>query len=198
MLNSLIKRINLQPGEEIRLVVRRSVLSWLSQEILVVIFIAGPFFFMYPLFRLGIYGIIIFLLILMLGLLVFIRIYLSYYFTVFVLTSSRMIDMERSGFTKMYITDIRYGKIQNISSQKEGFLNSIFGLGDVYINLTGGTSKIRLTRVRDFERVVSDVAFYQDFYLKNNQNRINQKAIRLLQKIKRKIGEEEFRNLISD
>ena len=198
MLNSLARKINLQPGEEIRLIMRRSLFAWFGQEIIIFFLIASPLFFMYPLFKVGIYGVIVFFIILLIGIICLIKVSLSYYFTVFVLTSNRMIDIERKGYTKTYLAEILYNKIQNITSEKIGFFDSVFGLGSIYINLTDGNSKIKLSKVKDFERVVGNIAFHQDLYSKNKRKQTEQKALRLLQKIKKRVGDQEFSRLISD
>lgn len=195
----LLKNINLKDNERIENIVRRSLWSWFWQIIFAAILMLLPFFLIYPLFQLGWRGVAIFALFAFCGLLLVVRIYLSYYFTVFIMTSLRIIDLERNGFFNQLVASALYSKIQEVSGQKRGIIKSFFGLSDLDITLIGEKKAgLKLINIKKADWVMSEIISMQENFLTNRRREAGEKAQYLLNKIKRRVGEDVFNRLIAD
>ncbi|MFA4871878.1 MAG: hypothetical protein WC610_02360 [Patescibacteria group bacterium] len=196
--NVLLKNINLREGEKIKRIVRRSIWHYFWPIILAIILIILPFFLIYPLFQKGWWGMAIFFLLLVIGVWLILRIYFSHFFTVFVMTNMRIIDIDHRGLFNQVVTEALYGKIGDVSCESKGAVNAILRLGDIYINLLNkGRVKLKLSAIKNSQSVVGDILYWQENYLKGNSAG-GAPAGFLLNKIKEKIGDDAFNKLITD
>jgi hypothetical protein len=193
----LYKKLKRQAGvksdEEIKNIVRYSLISWTGPIFFSILFIILPFFLIYPLFRQGEWGVVAFTVLLLAGLLLAWRTYLCYYFTVFIMTDRRVIDLERSGFLKIFITSVLYNRIQDVNFTKKFFRGSvvIHLLGDKKVSLV-------LDGIRNPEKLVSEIIGNQEEYYQRKTRVRDNRAIATLKRIKAKLGEKEFNALIGD
>jgi len=193
-----LKNIGLKEGEEIRYLIRRSLWSYFWRLLLSAVLIILSFFLMYPLFKSGWWGIGGFGALLLFGLVLFLRTFSSYYFTVFVMTNFRIIDVDQNGFFNRVASAVLYSKIQDVSYEARGVVGAIFRLGDVYIDfLNKQKIQLKLTTVRNPQMIVSNLLALQDDYLRESGYDDAEAKI-LLNKIKLKIGREAFNKLIAD
>lgn len=68
-----------------------------------------------------------------LGLLLFFYHWLSWYFSIFIVTDQRLRQITQKGFFNRSVIDLGLSKIQNISYNVPGFSASIFGFGTLVI-----------------------------------------------------------------
>lgn len=185
--------------EEIKAVVKRSLWFWFYQIILAALCLVLPFFLIYPLFQFDTAGAVAFLVILFLALTLILRIYLTYANTALVITNKRMIDTERSGFFSQETNSIIYGKIQDVNFQSRGVIRAILRLGDIYITMAGDKSSvIKLPWLGRPHRIVAVILSQREAYLQARRATTNNEALILLKKIKSKLGDRRFEELISD
>lgn len=195
----LEKIIGLKPGEEIRSVIRSSLWHWFWRIVPALILFLAPFFFLYPLFKIGWWGIMIFAALVVVSLILFLKVFLQFRFNAFVMTSRRLIDLEQDGFFRHYVSGFLYDRIQEVNCRSCGITNALFHTGDVYLSLVGEKKiKLKLLSVKHPEKAVSEILSRQEEFLKDSGEKDLHQAERLLNKIRKKVGLKVFEELISD
>jgi len=199
MLSRFYKKINITDNELIVEVIRKSLWSWLWSLILAVILLLLPFFLIYPLLLQGGWGLMVFIVTVILALILLYRIYLNYFYTALVVTNKRLIDMEQLGFFSQSTNVILYNKIQDVNFKTSGLLPTLLKIGDIYISFIGDhNSFIELTTVKYPSLVVSKIIRQREKYFESKRQNQGQEAIKLLNKIKKRLGEDKFNQLISN
>ena len=192
----LIRKVWLKHEEIPILVIRSSALNWLWSWSIGGLFLLSAFFLMYFLWQQHLWGIIIFFALIAIALIIFARAYFEYYFTGWVLTNLRLVDFYQRGFLRHETSEVIYDKIQEVYSRKEGLFGGLFNLGDIYVSIVGSKAKLKLNKVSGYDRAVAEILLQQESYQKNLLDERERKAQFLLLKIKKKIGEKAFNNLI--
>ena len=133
------RRLILRPEEEIELVARPHWLTMFWEGVIAVILILGSFFLMFPLFTLGEVGVSIFVALLVTGIIYACREFIKWYFNVFIITTQRIIDIDRRGFFHKTVSELPFEKVQDVSYSVAGIFQSIFKLGNIKVQSTGAT-----------------------------------------------------------
>lgn len=197
MSKRLIKKINLQGNELIIDIIRPSLWHFLGQMAVATILLLLPFFLIYPLFSYGVWGLATFSLILILALVLICRLKLIYDYNALIITDKRMVDIEQLGFFNSVCTVILYSKIREVNYQSKGFLAALFRLGNIRISLINDdNSFIELTAIKYPSLVVSKIIKQRESYLAAQRQIAGDEAVRLLSRIKKKLGEDEFNRLV--
>lgn len=199
MLNKrLLKKIWLKHDELPIAVIRSSWLKWFWSWFFGSLFVISAVFLMYfLLLELSWLGLVIFFVLIFIGLIIILRAYWSWYFTGWVITNLRLIDFYQKGFLGRETSEIIYTQIKEIHAKSSG-LAGMIGLGDLYLKLGDGKVKFKLAWVRKSDRAVSEILLQQENYQKNLIDFKESEALKLLDKLKRKIGNETFEKLIAD
>lgn len=199
MLNvALLKKIWLKKEEVPILVIRSSLVNWFWPFCFSAALLFGAFFFMYYLWQYGLWGLLIFSLAVIIAVLIFCRAFYEYYYTCWVLTNLRLIDLYQHGFFRRETSEAMYDKLKDIYSKKSGIISGIFNLGDICVSLADSRVKLLLSSVRGHERAVSEIILQQENYRNNLSDNNERKAHYLLMKIKNKIGPAAFNKLLGD
>lgn len=137
----------------------------------------------------------VFSIILIAGLVLALRTYLSHYFTAFVMTDSRVVEVDQKGFFNRSVCEVSYDKIQDVTYQSKGVLAALFKLGDIYISFTDDArTKLKLPKMKNPAALSSEILNWRTRHsLPAAQN-----AEYLLEKIRHKVGEDAFNDLTSD
>jgi uncharacterized membrane protein YdbT with pleckstrin-like domain len=88
----------------------------------------------------------------------FIR-WLDYYLDVNIITSERLIDIDQIGLFTRHIAELEYANIQDVSSQTNGFIQTIFHFGNVEVQTAGEEENFTLDNVHepsDIARKISE------------------------------------------
>lgn len=199
MLNvALLKKIWLKRDEVPVLVIRRSALNWFWQFFLVGALLCCAFFLMPYLWLYGWIGICAFAMAVAAALFILFRSLYERYFTCWILTNLRLIDIYQHGFLRREISEAIYDRLEDVSAAKSGLLDSIFNLGDISVALFDSRVKLLLRGVYGHERAVSEILLQQENYQKTRSDIKDRQARRMLQKIKNKIGAAAFERLLGD
>lgn len=190
----LLKKIWLKKEEVPILVIRSSLLNWFWQFLISGLLLVGAFFLMYFLWQFDWYGLAIFGAMVAAAIYIFSRSCCEFYYTCWILTNLRLIDLYQRGFLKREVSEVVYNKIKDVYGKKSSALN----MGDIYVSLIGSQVKLMLRRVRDFDRGVAEITLQQENYQKNLTDEKERKAQYLLLKIKNKIGAAAFNKLLGD
>jgi len=140
------KKIHLQDNEEIMQLVRPSWISFFWSYLLGAVVFFIPAYFLFWFLQFGLWGQIGFGVLLFLGLVIFLRaLYLTKSNTL-VITSERVVDINRSSLLKENVYTLNLANIRDVSVEKQGF-KSLLGLGTLIIESRGDSFVLDITNI---------------------------------------------------
>ncbi len=157
---AIIKKVSLKAGEEIVAVVRHFGLTFWPKILVAAFFIIAPFFFLFPLFKWGPWGVAIFLLPIALGVFYAVRTFVLWYYNSFIITNRRVIDIDQRGFFERIVSEAVYENIKDVSYRRKGVWQTIFRYGDIRIQIVDTEIGLEIKNVRapeDVQRLISDL-----------------------------------------
>lgn len=78
---------------------------------------------------------------------------LDYFLDVWIITDNRVIDVRQDGFFSRSISEVRLDKIQDISSQTAGFIETFLKFGNVILQTASERSAIFFEEINDPENI---------------------------------------------
>ena len=147
------KLFQLKPEEEILEVVHETIVPSLPKFLGLLLWLVVPFFLLFPLFALGPFGVIIFILLVASAVLAIIKAFLVWSRTVFVITDRRIIDIDQKGFFDREVTEASFRKIDEVSYRVKGVVATIFRYGSVRLHMRGSSADIEFLHVSRPARV---------------------------------------------
>jgi len=75
------------------------------------------------------------------------REWVGWYYSIYLLTSSRLMMISQKGFFKRSVAELSLNNIQNVNYNIDGFQASMFGYGDVLIETLSGGGGFRMDHV---------------------------------------------------
>ncbi|HEX9664289.1 MAG TPA: PH domain-containing protein [Patescibacteria group bacterium] len=147
------KLISLNEDEEVYKVIRRYWLNYFFAIFVTFILITLPFILIVPLFQRGRWGMGLFFIILIFGLLSGLRTFISWYYNVFIVTSQRVIDIDQRGFFNKVVWDTELDRIHDITYSKKGIWQTIFNYGNVQILTSGSLAKIEIINIKQPQKI---------------------------------------------
>jgi uncharacterized membrane protein YdbT with pleckstrin-like domain len=76
-------------------------------------------------------------------------IWIDYYFDIWIITSERIINIEQKGMFTRKVSELRYSKIQDITTEVNGFLPTVMNFGDVKVQTAGEEEEFLFRTVSD-------------------------------------------------
>ena len=140
--------IQLKPEEEILMVNREVILPRAPKIALYVLWFLLPFFFLFPLFRLGFLGVLLFLILIIPAGVFLYRAYLTWSDTMLIITDRRVVDVERSGLFNTEVCEASHADIDEATFRIKGFLPTLFKYGDVELKVSGAAADIEFRCVK--------------------------------------------------
>ncbi len=134
---------NLQTGKIIQEIIKRYYLTFFGQFFLAFSLILLPFFLLYLLFQWKKLGIIIFLILLITGIILFLRFLMNYHFNRLIITNQRLIYYRQKGFFHRTVFAVFLEKIQDVSYEINGFWQTIFKYGTLDIQVIKSPAEIQ-------------------------------------------------------
>lgn len=187
---------NLKEGEELIEIVRRFYISYLWQALVALIFILLPFFLIFPLFRWGWPGIIIFFALLIFGIIFGIRQTLIYFLNALVITDQRIIDFDQRGLFNRVVSEATYEKIQDVSFSIKGIWQTLYHYGDLRIQTAGNHITLEICDIANPQRVQDRIVDLQSQVPEPAAENLSAaELLNMVTKIKKGIGEDAFNRL---
>lgn len=183
---SLQKKINLRNNEEIVLVVKAFFLTYFWLYLLGFVFMGVASFFMFWLFAQGVWGYVVYGLVMVMGLFIIFR---TWFFTnknFSVITTERLVDINRVGWFDEYLSVIHFNDVVDVRVRRRGIWSNLFNYGSIAIETTDEEKTLELTQVRAPQRIL-------DLILEYKNNFIDRKNLRDLDSIYK-----TFLNIIPD
>ncbi len=190
---------HLKEGEEIICLVRRYYLTYAFHIFLSLVFILLPFFFLYPLFRWGTAGIIIFFLALVFGIIFALRQTVIYYQNALVVTKERILDFDQKGLFERVVSESTYEKIQDVSFRIKGVMPTLFNYGDLEIQTAGSQANLEIKDIAEPQKVQDTIIRIQREVAsqKTPDDLTAKELIDLVMRIKKGMTDEQFQKLIT-
>ncbi|MCR4313667.1 MAG: PH domain-containing protein [Candidatus Uhrbacteria bacterium] len=145
--------IELKAHEQVLEVVHASLLPKLWRFVLATIWTVLPFFFLFPLWRQGSWGVIVFFVWLASGFLILSRLYLMWARTVFLITDRRVVDYDQRGFFYRIVMEARFEQMDEVSVQVKGIVATLLRYGTLRLKLRGAAADIEIERVKHPEHL---------------------------------------------
>lgn len=188
---------NLKEGEELILVVRRYIVSYSFHLLLALLCVLLPFFFLFPLFRLGGWGIAIFLVLLVFGISYGIRQSVLYALNALMITNQRIVDFDQRGMFDRVVSEASYEKIQDVSITVKGVWQTLLNYGDLQIQTAGNQVTLEIKDILHPQRIQDLITQVQKQQRESSgpEELSAKELLTLVQKIKTGVGEEEFKRL---
>lgn len=142
-----MERYTLRPKEKVLLHVRRHPVMVAVPLLFLLALLLLDAFLMAHLFRFGIAGVLAFLLVAAFCVLAALKSWLLWISNVFLVTSHRVIDVDRHGFFHWTVSEADLERIQDVSVHKRGVLDHVFGTGAIEIQTAGSSAVLELSRV---------------------------------------------------
>lgn len=136
------KAIQLKPEEDVLEVVHEDIVPHLPHFFLLFLWVVIPFFFLFPLFREGWVGVLIFAGLFASATYFFLRAYVKWSCTVMIVTDRRVIDVERKAFFDREISEISYPRIDEVSYRVKGLFPTLFRYGSIRLHVSGTAADI--------------------------------------------------------
>ncbi len=152
--------LQLKDGEKVSFIVRRHPITLAPGLILALVLIVLPFFLMFPMFSWGVFGLVLFVVSVVIGISVAIRTLLVWDSDVLILTNIRLIDVDQKGIFTRLVTEALLDKIQDVSWSKVGIIESIFRIGTVKVQTAGTAALIearKVSRPETLHRMINDL-----------------------------------------
>lgn len=142
-----MERYQLRPKEKVLSITRRHPLMIILPLVFLFVLLLLDMFFMANLFRFGKIGAGIFFFAAAFIGVAAIRTWLVWKSNVFLVTTHRVIDVDRDGFLSWSISDADLDNIQDISVHKKGILDHILRTGTIEVQTAGSSVHIEIVRI---------------------------------------------------
>lgn len=122
---------------------------------LIILLLAGGLFVfpaMFPSFQDEDFSVLFFFMESLLAIFVWIfsfLIFIDYYFDVWIITSERIINIEQKGLFVRHVSELKFSKIQDVTTEVEGLIPTILNYGDVHIQTAAEEAKFIFRHVGD-------------------------------------------------
>lgn len=164
--------LQLKDGEEIRLVSKKHPVSALPSLSLASLLIILPFFFLFPLFRTGPTGIVLFIFVVLTGLITAWRGFIMWDGDALVVSTVRVLKVSQTGMFARTVHEISIETIREVSWTKKGLLGYFFHYGDVMIS--GGQLPIMCAQCvpnpQEVHALLNDFIELRDRKVKREEN----------------------------
>lgn len=79
--------------------------------------------------------------------------FIDYYLDVWIITDERIIDIEQRGFFARTISEQRLYRVQDVTSEVQGFFPTIFKYGNVYVQTAGSKERFFFNEIPNPDKV---------------------------------------------
>ncbi len=80
-------------------------------------------------------------------------VWVDYFLDIWIITSARVINVEQKGFFARSTSELDYTHIQDVESEIQGIIQTIFNYGDVYVQTAGSQGKFMFRHVGRPEKI---------------------------------------------
>jgi len=140
--------LQLKPDEQILQIVRESSLAHGWSFFFAGLLFLSPFFLLFPLFQMGTLGLALFGALFVVALVVIVRVYRTWAYTMLVITDLRLVDVDQNGLFDRVVTELMYPEIEDVSYRTKGIWATIFRLGKIHLHTKGNAADLEFHFVK--------------------------------------------------
>lgn len=144
----IYRQITVIPEEKIIRIIRKHWSVLLKRIIFFCIWFLAPFFFMYPLFQQGQWGVLVFVGLIGSSLIFLLYTILLWYWNFAIITTRRIIDVEKSGILQKTVSELLHSQVIDISYSKKGIAGLLWNRGVVVVVPSGEKIELRFEDVK--------------------------------------------------
>lgn len=185
----------LRDDEELVKVVHRHFSSQLKYVFIFLMVLIVPFFILFPLVRWSLWGVVIFFALIFFAFLYGWRRFMMARSSVLLITSERLIDIDRKGFFNKIVTECRFPMIHDVTWQQKGVWATLFQTGTLDVQTTGGSHNIEIPHVYQPQEVRKLIRSFQEEGGEEGSMVLSE-ALALLENMRFRLGEEKFQKLL--
>lgn len=79
--------------------------------------------------------------------------WIDYYFDVWIVTNERIVNVEQKGLFDRQVSELRFNRVQDVTSTVEGLIPTMLNYGDVAVQTAGETERFLFRQVPDPNRI---------------------------------------------
>lgn len=125
--------LQLKDAENVTSIVRRHPATLVPSMMLGGLLIILPFFFLFPLFRIGLVGVLVFLCSVIFGVVIAARSVIIWDADVLIVTTTRIVDVDQRGVFSRFVTEIPMTAIRDVSWRRRGMADTVFRMGTLTV-----------------------------------------------------------------
>jgi len=155
----------LKDNEELIAVVKQHPLVFLKPGLIAVVLLSLPFFLMFLLFKWETFGLIIFFIMLVVGIIAIIKLIVIFSYNAFLITNQRVILFKQVGLFERSVSETDYGKIQDISYRIKGLGQTLFRYGSIRLQIMGSESPIIVSKIpkpREVQQLILKIKNHEE------------------------------------
>ncbi len=150
--------MKLQANEKVLGLLRAHSTALIVRLIGFAVLIVLPCFFIFPLLRLGVIGVGLFLLPVLVGVIAAWRAVRLWDATVLVLTDRRLVHVLQRGIWDRHVSEVSFSHIGDVQWEKRGFWQAVWGIGTVRVRTNGGAvPSVVMRDLRGPERLAQSI-----------------------------------------
>lgn len=187
----------LERDEKLIKLYRHAVWSQIRSMIIFCIFLLLPFFLLFPLFRLGWWGILIFFLFLILAFAIGLRQWFIWQGSVFLVTNKRVVNIMQRGFFQRSVSECSLAKIQEVRYSHKGIIQTMCKMGTLEIDTTGSEAKLIIANLHEPQEAQKLLRHVQAMKEDDRGDELSlSQALAMIENIRFRLGEEKFEKLL--
>lgn len=99
-------------------------------------------------------------------------IWLDYYFDTWIITSERVINIEQKGLFLRQVSELKYSKVQDVTTNVSGFFATLLNFGDVHVQTAAEEERFRFRQIPDPYEIKSLIMNLQKKQERKNLKRL--------------------------
>jgi hypothetical protein len=144
--------LQLKDEEDVKLIVRRHLVTLFGGLGVAFLCIVVPFFFLFPLFSWGVAGISLFGVLIIAGIIMAVRAMLLWDSDVLVVTTLRLVDVDQKGIFSRFVKETPLSGIQDVAWHRKGLIDTVFHVGTLDVSIQGA-EPMKIARVAHPEKI---------------------------------------------
>ena len=200
LLNSIVRE-----DEEVRQIIRANPVKYWLPIIFSLIFIVGPFFFLYPLLQFRFWGLIGFAAPFLIGVFLTFRTWFLWYRNTLIVTDQRLIDVDQKKIFHRVVSEVYYSNIQDVSFAIKGILPTLFRFGTLVVQTAANNETIEIDGIRRPERLQGAIVKLQGEFLKKQSagnstqsEQVFMEGRRVLEDLEKVWGKKKLKEIVSE
>lgn len=148
--------IQFQEDEAMLLLTKRHPITLVPHLVLAALLIIIPFFFLFPLFKTGPVGVVVFIILVCAGIFVALRSLIMWDGTVLLVTDFRTLYSEQTGIFSRTVTEISAANIFDAKWEQNGIIQKMFDIGSIYIAASSNIDAKNIMHPLEAHRYVNE------------------------------------------